>query len=468
VSASWRPRSIRLRITIWHAGALTAVLLGYAAFVFFFLRQQLAAELDRQLREDYELAEESLALASDGTVRWAPSTYRHDEPEIDEARWIEVWTGGRLTARYPDARAALPVLPDAPDGLPMGFSSLTIAEGWRVRVLQEPHVLDGATAIVRAVRSEERMNRELATLLLVLLLGLPAAVGIAGTGGYWIARRALAPVNRMVARARRITAERLQERLPVENPDDELGLLAAAFNEMFARLERSFEQLRQFTADASHELRTPLTALRSVGEVGLRSARDEPHLREVIVSMLEEVDWMTQLVESLLALSRAESGRWPISRERFDLCDLAAEVVAHLEPLAGEKRQSLALAAEAPALPLFADRTLLRQALINLIDNAVKYTPPAGAIRVEMRQEGACAFLAVIDSGPGIAPEHQSRVFDRFYRVDASRARASGGFGLGLAIARWAVESQGGSIELSSEAGKGSTFQVVLPMNFSG
>jgi heavy metal sensor kinase len=460
----WRPRSIRLRLTLWHAGALSAVLIGYAGFVFLFLRQQLSAELDHNLHEDFELAEESLTIGADGNVRWISGPYRHEESEADPSRWIEVWIGERLAIRYPDSISVPVHIPAVPSALDLGFSSLELEGDRHVRVLQQPHTVAGTAAIVRAVRSEETVNRELAALLLVLALGLPAAVGIAATGGYLIARRALAPVTRMAARARRITAERLQERLAVETPDDELGHLAATFNEMFARLERSFEQLRQFTADASHELRTPLTALRTVGEVGLRSARDEPHLRDVIGSMLEEADRMTQLVESLLALARADSGQWPVSRETFDLPGLALEVVGHLGPLAEEKSQTLALTPRALALPVFADRTRLRQALINLIDNAVKYTPVGGTIRVDIRRQGAAAILEVIDSGPGIPEQHQPHVFDRFYRVDPSRARASGGLGLGLAIARWAVESQGGRIELESRVGQGSTFRVVLPL----
>lgn len=460
----WRPQSLRLRLTLWHAGALTVVLVGYAGFVFLFLRGQLMAELDRNLGEDFELAEESVAIGSNGQIRWNSGAYRHEESEADPARWVEVWIGEKMAIRFPDMGLDALRIPAAPGSLAVGFSSLGLAGDRHVRVLQKPHAVAGIPAVIRTVRSEERVDRELAVLFLVLALALPAAVGLAATGGYLIARRALAPVTRMVARARRITAERLQERLQVENPEDELGHLAAAFNEMFTRLERSFEQLRQFTADASHELRTPLTALRTVGEVGLRSVRDEPHLRDVIGSMLEEADRMTQLVDSLLALTRADSGHWTEAKERFDLRDLALDVAGHLGPLAEEKGQTLELTAQASKAPVFADRTRLRQALINLIDNAVKYTPSGGTIRVDTGQQGTRALLAVIDSGPGISEEHQPRVFDRFYRVDPSRTRDSGGLGLGLAIARWAVESQGGHIELESHVGHGSTFRVVLPL----
>jgi len=462
----WWPRSIRLRLTLWHAGTLSAVLIAYAGFVFVFLRHQLAAELDRNLHEDFELAEEALAPGPDGSIRWSATSYRHDPAEEDSSRWVEVWTAGRVAIRYPEGGAGVATLriPDAPDDRADGYSSVELAGDHHVRVLQKPHQVGGIGTIIRVVRSEERMHRELTVLLLVLALAFPIAVGGAAAGGYLIARRALHPVGHMARHARRITADILKERLPVDSPHDELGQLAETFNEMFARLERSFEQLRQFTADASHELRTPLTAIRTVGEVGLRSAADEAQLREVIGSMLEETDRMTQLVECLLTLTRADSGHFPLARDQFDLRDLAAEVTAFLAPLADEKHQALALAPGSEMARVIADRNRLRQALINLVDNAIKYTPSGGRIEIlTLLSEGAAIF-EVADSGPGIAEEHHAKIFDRFYRADPSRTRDSGGLGLGLAIARWAVESQGARIELHSRAGHGSTFRVVMPL----
>ena len=209
------------------------------------------------------------------------------------------------------------------------------------------------------------------------MLGLPLGVAIAGLGGYSLARRALAPVERMTERARLITAERLSDRLPVDHPDDELGRLATVFNETLGRLEASFEQMRRFTADVSHELRTPLTAIRSVGEVGLREPRDGRDYRAIIGSMLEEVDRLSGLVDRLLTLSRAESGQAKLSVEVVDLNELAEDVVSYLGVLAEEKGQSLTV--EAVGAPRgLGDRLVLRQSLINLVDNAIKYTPSGG------------------------------------------------------------------------------------------
>ena len=334
-----------------------------------------------------------------------------------------------------------------------------------------PHrILTGTTTVgkislvVQVAESEAPMRAYLRELLVVLLLGLPLAVAIAGFGGYFLARRALAPVDRMAERARSITAERLRERLPVDNPDDELGRLATVFNQTLMRLESSFDQMRRFTADASHELRTPLTAMRSVGEIGLRGKREGSDYREIIGSMLEEVDRLSLLVDRLLTLSRADSGESMLSRERVNLCDLAEEVTTQLEVLAEEKQQSLTVEATEESMCL-GDPMVLRQALLNLVDNAIKYSPVGGRIVVKVSTgTSGSAVLDVSDTGPGIPAEMRPRVFDRFYRADRSRSRENGGgTGLGLSIARWAVEVNGGQLTLESSEGQGSTFRITLP-----
>jgi signal transduction histidine kinase len=250
--------------------------------------------------------------------------------------------------------------------------------------------------------------------------------------------------------------------LPVDNPGDELGRLASVFNETFARLESSFERMRHFTADASHELRTPLTAIRSVGEVGLRGRRDESAYREIIGSMLEEVDRLALLVDRLLMLSRADTGESKLSRDVVDLHILAQEIAEQLGVLAEEKDQSIQLRLE--DVPRWiGDRMVLRQALLNLVDNAIKYSPTGGAIEIRVAQSGDQTVIDVSDTGPGIPVELQSRIFDRFYRVDKARSRENGGTGLGLAIAKWAVEVNGGHLTLEPDSGTGSCFRISLP-----
>jgi len=312
-----------------------------------------------------------------------------------------------------------------------------------------------------AASPEERLEQQLGEILLVLVLGFPVIVGLAGVGGYFLARRALRPIDHLGAEARRISADRLHERLSVPNQHDEIGRLAAVINEMLARLGTSFDQLRRFTADASHELRTPLTVIRSIGEMGLRETRTAAEYKDSIGSMLEEVDRLTRLVDTLLRLSRGDAGTVQLSRETVDLGQLAREVVSSLMILAEERQQRVDFDA-AGTIGVIADRLVLRDAIANLLDNAIKYSPTQSTIEVRVRANGGDASVSVADQGPGIPAEHRERIFDRFYRVDESRSRDMGGSGLGLAIARWAVEANGGHISVESE-GRGSVFRVVLP-----
>jgi heavy metal sensor kinase len=267
----------------------------------------------------------------------------------------------------------------------------------------------------------------------------------------------------MADKAREITADSLNERLPVGNPKDEFGRLATVFNDTLSRLHDSFDRLRRFTADASHELRTPLTAVRSVGEVALQVPLDSGGYRDVIGSMLEEVDRLTRLVDSLLTLTRADSGATRPVREVVELAVLAGNVAEHLRVLAEEKQQSLSVQSAA-RVEAVCDPAILRLGLMNLLHNAIKYTPYGGAIHIRATATASGQpSIEVQDTGPGIPAAHQERIFERFYRVDSGRARESGGAGLGLAIARWAVAANGGRIELESEESKGSLFRIVLP-----
>ena len=311
-----------------------------------------------------------------------------------------------------------------------------------------------------AQTGEARIEQQLGEVLVVLVLGLPLIVGLAGVGGYVLARRALTPIDQLAADARRITAERLHERLSVANEHDEIGRLAAVINETLARLESSFDQLRRFTADASHELRTPLSVIRGIGELGLGATRTPPEYKEAMGSMLEEVDRLTRLVDTLLQLSRGDAGTIRLSPESLDLSTLARDVASSLAILAEERRQRLQVDAPQP-VPVRADRLVLRDAIANLVDNAIKYGPSGSTITVRVDGDTSQATLTVTDQGPGIPPEHRARVFDRFYRVDEGRSREMGGTGLGLAIAKWAVEANGGTIGVESSGG--SSFRIVMP-----
>jgi len=312
-----------------------------------------------------------------------------------------------------------------------------------------------------AADPEARLEQQLREVLVVLVLGLPLIVVLAGVGGYVLARRALAPIDHLAVEARRITADRLHERLSVPNEQDEIGRLAAVINDTFARLESSFDQLRRFTADASHELRTPLAVIRGIGEMGLRETRTPAEYKDAIGSMLEEVDRLTRLVDTLLRLCRGDAGTIRLNRDVLDLGELVRDVVSSLGILAEERRQRLQCTTSQQVCVL-ADRLVLRDAIVNVVDNAIKYGPSGSTIDVRVDGDLQHATLTVTDEGPGIAAALRTRIFDRFYRIDEGRSREMGGTGLGLAIAKWAVEANDGRISVDG-ATHGSTFHIVLP-----
>jgi heavy metal sensor kinase len=451
-------------MALWYVLALGFLLVAYAAGTSAYLFHSLREQLDDNLLEDVETVEGLLRVTLDGAVT-LESTHP-EEHESSPQRFVEVWSPETtLLYRSPVLRG------QTLDGAPRpgeattetSPSSLRLADGMRVRLAATTPMVGTRRVLLRVAHSEEPLWQEMQEFVSVLLLALPLGLILAGFGGFALARKALAPVDVMARKAERISAERLSERLPVENPDDELGQLAQAFNATLARLEGAFEQLRRFTADASHELRTPLTAIRSVGEVALQTPKSATEYRDVIGSMLEETDRLTRLVDSLLTLSRADSGHVHVDRTEVSLLGLAQEASSLVEVLAEEKRQRISVQGE-PAVVVSGDRLILRQALINLIDNAIKYSPAGAEIIVEVHTGGdSHVIVEVIDQGPGVSKEHQSRIFDRFDRVDKARSREWGGAGLGLAIARWAVEVHGGQIAVESAEGHGSTFRVTLP-----
>jgi heavy metal sensor kinase len=455
----WRSHSVRMRLTLWHAAVMIVVLSVYAVVIYTYVSRSASESLNQQLRNDIWVAINTVDRTADGTFIWmAPDETSEDE----ELLWAQVWSqdGTRLLFQNPEARRR----PVAQSGTLATMTNDRIdvvpAEPFPMRLLSRRNSLYGEPIVIQVARSEARMRRDMRGLSFILIVGLPLAVAIAAFGGYALARGALGPIERMTERARTISAERLGQRLPVDNPDDEMGRLASVFNETLARLEESFEQMKRFTADVSHELRTPLTSIRSVGEVGLRGHRDETAYRSIIGSMLEEADRLAGFVDRLLTLSRAETHQATLSREPVDLRRLADDVAADLQVLAEEKRQSIVVEGATQAETV-ADRLVLRQAVINLVDNAIKFTPPGGRIHMRVTAATSESILEVVDSGPGVPPEARAHIFDRFYRVDDGGLTR--GTGLGLSIAKGAVESNGGRLTLESTGATGSTFRITLP-----
>jgi heavy metal sensor kinase len=450
-----------MRLTLWH-GAVMLIMLGvYIAVIYAVVNSTVSQALDERVRSDFILAASLVDQDEDGTFTW-------NAPEVptgtEELPWVQVWTadGSRLLLQNAEAQrrpvaASQQLATRAMDDRVVQAA----ADPVPMRVLSSYGTIRGVPVVIQVARSEADMRQNLRDLLFVLAAGLPVAVAVAGFGAYWLARRALSPVERMTERARLITAERLGERLPVHNADDEMGRLASVFNETLGRLESSFEQMRRFTADVSHELRTPLTAIRSVGEVGLRGHRDDAGYRTIVGSMLEEADRLATLVDRLLALSRAETGEAKLSKDVVELQRLVEDSAGQLSVLAEEKGQTLSIVRDA-APAAMADAQVLRQAIINLVDNAIKFTPSGGRVELRISENAREAFIDVTDSGPGIPAEASAHIFDRFYRVSSDTDTAAG-TGLGLSIAKNAAEANGGRLTLERTGVDGTTFRIAVP-----
>jgi heavy metal sensor kinase len=444
--------SIRLRLTLWYVAVMALILVAVAAGVYGFTRERLERLDHDRLAEEYGIVA-SLILRSEGDV--------YDLYHLREALLFRlVLPGGEPYLSLPWEASPLPQPEDEVSDWPRDSWRSGDGRTWLLRSGSVPE-FDFGVVVAHEVTGTARTVRSLAAILLAVL---PVALLLAVGAGWFLAGRALAPVAAMTAKAREISAEQLSARLPVARADDEFGRLATVFNETLARLEDSFGRLRRFTADASHELRTPLTAIRSVGEVALREAEDAEACREAIGSMLEETDRLTGLTDDLLTLARGETGKARLAPAPTDLTGLVGEVVDELRVLAEEKEQDLAWAG-GPPITATVDAAMLRQAVTNVLHNAIRYTDRGGRVKVAMTaEEGGAAVIDVDDEGPGIPPGERRRVFERFVRLDPARSSGEGGAGLGLAIARQAVEANGGAIAFLDGDGPGSRCRITLPL----
>ncbi|GBD92370.1 signal transduction histidine-protein kinase ArlS [bacterium BMS3Abin04] len=457
---SFLPKNIRTRLTLWYVLALTFILLLYAGVSITLVYINLRNNLDDQLQQDYEIVENLIRIMPNGTVHIDSD----DDPYFHE-RWFQIWSAD-WKLLYESRSFTGKILPPISKSVETtdGFHSysLQLKNNVDLRVLSGKINIDGKWLFIRLVRDEESLWNQLSNFMRLMLIALPVAIILAGFGGYFLTKKFLSPIDEIADKARRIGEENLKERLPVINPDDEFGNLARVFNEMLERIQKSFVRLKRFTSDAAHELRTPLTAIRSIGEVALQDYKDAKYYREIIGSMLEENRQLTHLVDNLLFLSRTEVKNFKTHLTKLELKSFTQETVEFINVLAEEKKQTIIVKCESEII-VNADRTLLQQALLNLLDNAIKYSPENSEILVKVNiAEDNSAVIEVKDNGPGIPGEHLVKIFERFYRVDKGRSREMGGSGLGLAIARRAITAQGGTLTVKSEVGVGSSFKIIL------
>ena len=466
-----RLRSIRARLTFWYMSLLTVTLLVLGGAAYGLLTYSLSHEVDAALNG----VAGTLAERSHGEPAVIPPA------EIEEmfrrffgfSPWDRYYQRfdpfGHRDPREPKTAQQRPplsaeALGNASRGLPT-FETVDGLGTYPVRLLTMPVMEGGRLVNLLQVGMSLQSITETRVRFLLIMAGLfPVALLLAGFGGWLLARRALRPVARMTEAAQRIGAEQLAERVQETGTGDELDQLAKTLNQMLGRLDAAFSQIRQFSASASHELQTPLTILKGELEVALRSPRSPGEYQAALRSSLEEVDRIAQLVDGLLLLSRAEAGVLKMDRRPVDLGQLLEEVYMRLKVLADKGAVEFRLG-PAEAVLMRGDREHLRRLLLNLADNAIKYTEPGGSVELSLRHYDKWVCLLVEDTGIGIPAEEQEKVFQPFFRTMEARSQAANGTGLGLSIARSIVAAHGGTMHLESIPGKGSTFRVLFPVD---
>ncbi len=467
--------SIRTRLTFWYVTLLMITLLSLGAIFSYSLYSIFIRRIDVQITSVAQMLPHTIInpkgrvlLPRDFTVIlekfFGIRTYGNHIQILDPHGKVLAVSSGL-------GKFILPLNKETYVNAVKGISTYEIVRKrgqFPVRLLSKPVMLKGRglVVIVQVGSSLELMEEVFHWLFYIFIFGAAASLLVAGVIGWFLARKALGPVAGITATARRIGAENLNERIEIENRGDEIGMLATTVNEMIERLEDSFKQIKQFSADASHELKTPLTILKGEMEIALRSTGDASAMREVITSSLEEVDRMSGIVKNLLDLTKIGAEKDAAPRIGVHLEKILMERFEHFRRFALDRGLTLKVVKNETAV-VEADPLRVGQLFYNLIDNAIKYTGSGGVVELSVSREGDNAIFTVKDSGVGIKQEDLPYIFDRFYRVDKARASDTGGAGLGLSICREIAETYGGSISASSVSGEGTTFTVRLPLVFA-
>jgi two-component system OmpR family sensor kinase len=480
--------SVRARLTFWYSGVLTCTLLLLSFVIYWIVKRSVMARTDAGLVEladsflstlDAELSDAT--PANDVAAAARQSMLEHQYPGHS---FVVLTTGGETLATSDELPAAARESGRAepkPKITSQALQSCLENSSIEMPFMTLPGKRGGTRCYVRrfnAARTDCRLvilatrhpeSELLARLRVALSWLVPITIILASAGGYFLAMKNLAPVADMTARADRISESTLHDRLAVQNPTDELGRLATTFNRLLDRLDLAFERQRRFIADASHELRTPLAILQGESEVALSNpTRTLEEYRESLNVLQNEARRLARIVEDMFTLSRADAGQYPVNRRGLYLDELVAECTHSVRTLAAAKSITLSVESNGE-LSFSGDESLLSRMLLNLLDNAIKYTPNGGKIAVASRLTRAGAQITVADNGPGIPQELHARIFERFFRADQARTRtnsllgSAGGAGLGLSIAKWIAEAHHGTLTLTRSDATGTVFTVSLP-----
>ena len=463
-------KSIRSRLTAWYVTLLAIILILFSVLLNYFLAKRLHESVDNSLTVS------ATVVATSATMRLGnsplPGLNQLFEQFMNQGnlnKFYRIYDGsGNVGSRSKNISASQFPLSqgayaDALEGK-NSYETFTVGGQQPIRVITMPILLEGKLVnLVQVGTSLEAVQETLRNLKIFLFTAVPSVLILAALFARFMARRALKPISRIIDTAREIgQGQELSKRIPVLKIKDELGQLALTFNEMMNRLENSFAQMRQFSSDASHELRTPLTVLKGQNELILSKQRKPEEYQEVISSNLEEINYMSKVLEDLFVLSKSDENQVNIDYKPVDLRALVEEVFKHAEILAEEKNIKIIIAFLEP-IEIKGDEVRLRQMVWNVLQNGIKYTQQGGELKISLQNEVDFALLTIQDTGIGIPEEDLPLIFNRFYRVDKARTRDEGGSGLGLSICRQIAEAHKGKIEVESKLGVGTRFKICLP-----
>jgi len=476
--------SVRSRLTIWYAAVLTCTLLLLSLGIYLIVKESVLARMDAGLVElsDSFLATLEAELNAAPAAESITSAARQSmlEHQYPGHSFAVLSNAGVLLANSTElpSAAAGPHADASPDISPISllacqdsistpskpFRSISAKRGG-VRCFARIFTATGNSYRLVILASQHPESELLEHIRIALGWLIPFTIVLASAGGYFLARKSLAPVAGMTAQADHIGESTIHDRLPIQNPQDELGRLAATFNRLLDRLDAAFDRQRRFIADASHELRTPLAILQGESEVALsKETRSAEEYRESLGILHQEARRLSRVVDDMFTLSRADAGQYQVTPRGFYLDELAADCVQSVRSLAAAKSIALSLDC-AHELPIVADESLIRRMLLNLLDNSIKYTPEGGMVSLTTRATSTEAEIAVSNNGPGIPAELQPRIFERFFRGDQARTRShpESGAGLGLSISKWIAEVHHGALELTRSNPAGTVFTARLP-----
>src|SRR5215510_8519041 len=473
--------SLRVKLTLYYIAILSVVLLLFGMSIYAYLSRSLLMTIDDSL--SYTLKNIDLKMALSAGIDLS----NNQLPGIDDQEHLLLLSPqitqvidnqGLITDQMVPQNVQLPVNIDELRKLEIGnndFKTVKMPNGesYRIATRRVKDYEGNGSYYIRLGQSLESIQKARRSLLIILGVAIPLVLLLGSLGGLLLANQALRPVDRITRAAEQIGAGDLTERVPAPAKMDEIGRLAATFNRMISRLQAAFERQRQFTSDASHEMRTPLAVMRGDIEITLRRERSNEEYKRALTSNLEEIMRLSRLVEDLLMLARGDAGRIELRCESVDLNDVCRRMAEYIAPLADQRDQTLIYepppGAETAPVVISADLLRIKQLLLNLLDNAIKYTERRGRVALGLKTEENVAVITVADTGRGIPPEDMPHIFERFFRRSAKTAdRTAAGFGLGLSIVKWIVDSHGGRIEAKSEVGKGTEFTVRLPLQDSG